>query len=70
MKGLIKEAPLNYRIKIEKISGDGTTELVGDTGFIKPKTIELVNFLIKLMDLDLKNTEFKNRLDKELLNLK
>lgn len=70
MSSILKTTPLNYRIKVEKISGDGTIELVGDTGFVKPQTIELVKFLVKLMDLDLENKESKNKLDKELLDLK
>lgn len=70
MSSLVKEAPINYRIKIEKIHGSGEVEMIGDTGFIKPQTINLVKFLAKLIDLDKENKELKNRLEKELLDMK
>ena len=69
MSSIVKVTPLNYRIKIDKIHGDGTIEPVGDTGFMKPETVQLAKFLAKLMDLDKENKELKRKLDSELLNL-
>ena len=69
MSSIVKTTPLNYRIKIDKIHADGTVESVGDTGFMKPETVQLVNFLAKLIDLDKENKELKRKLDTELLNL-
>lgn len=66
MASIIKSTPLNYRIKIEKIDKNGNSELIGDTGFIKPRTAQLLNFLLNLMDMDLKNKELKNKLNREL----
>lgn len=70
MASIIKSTPLNYRIKIEKIDKNGNSEIIGDTGFIKPQTVQLLNFLMNLMNMDLENKELKNKLNNELLNLK
>lgn len=70
MTSIIKSTPLNYRIKIEKIDKNGNSEIIGDTGFIKPQTVQLLNFLMNLMNMDLENKELKNKLNNELLNLK
>lgn len=69
MSNIIKSTPLNYRIKVEKIDKDGNSEIVGDTGFVKPQIIEFINFLMKLMNLDLENKEFRNKLNHEISNL-
>lgn len=69
MTSIIKQTPLNYRIKVEKIDKNGGSEIVGDTGFVKPQTKEIVNFLMKLMNMDLENKEFKNKLNREISNL-
>lgn len=67
MSNIIKSTPLNYRIKVEKIDKDGNSEIVGDTGFTKPQTTELLKFLINLMNTDLKSKELENKINKEFL---
>lgn len=69
MTSIIKSTPLNYRIKVEKIDKNGNSEIIGDTGFIKPQTKQLFSFLINLMNSNLENENLKNELERELLKL-
>jgi len=57
---IIDNLPLRYRIIVERINADGSTKVVGDTGFLDDDSKIIVKAL--LLDLINNDIELKRKL--------
>ena len=56
---IVDNLPFRYRIIVERINGDGSTKVVGDTGFLNDDSKIIVKALLDLINNDI---EFKRKL--------
>jgi len=57
---ILDNLPLQYRIIVERVNADGTTTVVGDTGFLDDHSKMIVKTLLDLIDNDI---ELKRKLE-------
>ena len=50
---ITKSSPIKHRIIVEKISADGSRELIGDSGFKSEYDKDKILLLLEMMNLDL-----------------
>ncbi len=56
---LIDSLPFKYRIIVERVNADGSTKVVGDTGFLDDNSRMIVSTLLNLINNDI---ELKRKL--------
>ena len=56
---LIDSLPFKYRIIVERVNADGTTKVIGDTGFLDDNSRMIVSTLLNLINNDI---ELKRKL--------
>ena len=58
-KMLIDSLPFKYRIIVERVNADGSTKVIGDTGFLDDNSRMIVSTLLNLINNDI---ELKRKL--------
>ena len=56
---LIDSLPFKYRIIVERVNADGSTKVIGDTGFLDDNSRLIVSTLLNLINNDI---ELKRKL--------
>ena len=56
---LIDSLPFKYRIVVERVNADGSTKVIGDTGFLDDNSRMIVSTLLNLINNDI---ELKRKL--------
>ena len=56
---LIDSLPFKYRIIVERVNADGSTRVIGDTGFLDDNSRMIVSTLLNLINNDI---ELKRKL--------
>ncbi len=56
---LIDRLPFKYRIIVERVNADGSTKVIGDTGFLDDNSRMIVSTLLNLINNDI---ELKRKL--------
>ncbi len=56
---LIDSLPFKYRIIVERVNADGSTKVIGDTGFLDDNSRMIVSTLLNLINNDI---ELKRKL--------